>query len=32
MDNGKKAVVKAMIPASLAKSNLFKTGVLIHEE
>lgn len=31
MDSGKKAVVKAMIPASLAKSNLFKTGVLIDD-
>ena len=29
MDNGKKAVVKAMIPPSLAKSNLFKTGVIV---
>ena len=29
MDNGKKAVVKAMIPPSLARSDLFKTGVVI---
>ena len=29
LDNGKKAVVKAMIPPSLARSNLFKTGVVI---
>lgn len=29
MDSGKKAVVKAVIPPSLARSNLFKTGVII---
>lgn len=31
MDNGKKAVVKAMIPPSLARSNLFKTGVIVKD-
>lgn len=29
LDTGKKAVVKAMIPPALAKSGLFKTGVII---
>ena len=31
LDNGKKAVVKAMIPPSLARSKLFKTGVIIQD-
>ncbi|MBR1453263.1 MAG: DUF87 domain-containing protein [Lachnospiraceae bacterium] len=31
MDNGKKAIVKAMIPDSLAESKLFKTGVILDE-
>ena len=32
MDNGKKAVVKAMIPPALNNSRLFKTGVIIDDK
>lgn len=31
LDNGKKAIVKSRLPASLAKSKLFKTGVILKE-
>lgn len=31
LDNGKKAIVKAMLPPSLKKSNIFKTGVSTKE-
>ena len=32
LDNGKKAIVKAMIPPSLSRSKLFKTGVVIDKQ
>ena len=32
LDTGKKAIVKSRLPASLAKSRLFKTGVILKED
>jgi hypothetical protein len=32
LEDGKKAIVKVMLPKSLLKSSLFKTGVDIKEE
>lgn len=31
LDNGKKAIVKSKLPASLARSKLFKTGVILKD-